>query len=511
MKKVINIVKKYRLLISLIIGLVIVIWLISCLICSINNKSISKKDPEVTSSFFIKNKDNLYALFNEKGKQLTDFIYSIAGDVYNGVARVKTENGDFGIINEKGKYVVKLKKYENIAQFGSLFNVTNEESNYLLNKKGKKIISKGEYETETLTNVNSFVVVLKGNKYKVINYNGKEIYSFKIDEKTDEKIIPSGDEYKNYGSVYYNGINIIFNVNTGKIISKIKVDNHYCINGISEDEKIFSLNSCVIWYETNDDVQYKVLVNKKAKDVPKECNKVSLNNDVLTCTTENGEFLLDDKLKLTDVNLVNTTYKDNNNYAVIKDNKIEFVRNNKVVSKLEKAVLADKGYSKTGIYLVYQDSEYSFYNNKGKKLFDKSFKSAGGFDTNGLARVSEDGDKFYFINTKGKKISDTFNLSYLTKDYYIITIDNKKGIMDSKGNMIIDTKYDDATIKDINGYLYVSLKKDNKYILFDLQIKKEVLSLDYQPVYYDHYLKVTSETDIKYYTYSGKLLYEEKA
>ncbi|MCH5166641.1 MAG: WG repeat-containing protein [Erysipelotrichales bacterium] len=511
MKKVINVIKKYKLLISLVIGLIIAIWLISCLIGAISASSASKKNPEATTSFFIKNKDNLYALFNEKGKQLTDFIYSTAGDIYNGVARVKTKNGDFGIINEKGKYVVKLKKYETISQYGSLFKSSKEDNNYLLNKKGKKILSKGEYDTQTFTNVDSFIVVLKGNKYKIINYNGKEIYSFKLGEKVDDSIIPSGDEYKNYGIVSYNGLNVLFNAKTGKVISKIKDDKHYCINGISEDETIFSLNSCVIWYETNDNVDYKVLVNKHIKDVPKECTKVALNNDVLTCTTDDGVFLLDDKLKLTDVNLTNITYKDNSNYAIIKDSTIEFVKNNKVVSKLENAVLADKGYSKDGIYLVYQNGEYSFYNEKGKKLFDKSYKSAGGFDTNSLARVSENGEKFYFINTKGKKISDTFNLSYLSKDYYIITIDSKKGIMDNKGNILVDAKYDDVEIKNNNKDAYVSLKKDNKYILVNLKTKKEVLSLEHDPIYYDHYLKVTSEADTKYYTYTGKLLYEEKA
>ena len=512
MKKIEELIKKYRSLLLVIVGIIVVICLFACLVNFVKEKGSSKKDLEYQTSFFIKNKDDLYALFNNKGKKLTDFIYSSTESFYNGVARVKTKNGKYGVINEKGKYIIKINKYDSISQHGSLFKVNEEDERFsLLNNKGKKIISKKAFELQSFTNVDSFVVVLKDAKYTVMNYNGKKIYSFKVNTKDDESIIPTANEYGDYGSVYYDGLTIIFNVKAGKIISKIKEDTHYCVNNVSEDEEMISLNSCVAWYEATDDTKYKVIVNKKVKDLPEECNKVTLSNDTLTCATNEGTFLIDKKFKVTETNLVNITYKNNENYAIKKDNGVEFVRNGKATSKLKDTILSDTGYSKEGIYLVYKDNKYSYYNEKGKKIFKKDYVSAIAFDTNSLARVSEDGENYYFINTKGKKVSDYFDLSYLAKDYYIITIEDQKGIMDKNGKMLVNAEYLDADIKTYNDETYAYLKKDDSYIVVNLKNKKKVLEVSDQPIFYENYIKVVGAKKINYYTYAGNKLLEEKA
>lgn len=508
MKKILSLIKKYRNLILLIIGVLAIISLMIGIIIFMNSRG--KKDPNVTTSFFIKNEDNLYALFNEKGKQLTDFIYDTIDDIYNGVARVKTKDGKYGVINENGKYVVNLGKYDSVTQYGGLFKVLEDKETYsLLNSKGKRVASDIDTNINAYTNIKSFIVYLKNNKYVIMNYNGNKIYTFNSSDK-ESSSLPQANEYENFGVVSYDGLNVIFNIKTGKVISKIKDDSNYCINAVSENEKKILAYTCTAWYETSQDVTYKIITNKKVESLPNKCNRVTLNDDALVCKTDSGSFLLDDKLEITDIDITNITYKDNKNYAIVKDNNVNIVKNNKVVSTIEKATLSDKGYSKNGIYLVYNNNEFSFYNEKGKKLFEKSFISAISFDSNLLARVSDDGKNYYNINTKGKKVSDYFNVSSLSEDYYIITKDNKKGVMNKKGKILVKTNYDDVSIKINNEKTYALVKKGKKYTLINLENKKEILSVTSEPIFYDHYLMISKDEKNLYYTYNGIKFYEEK-
>lgn len=502
-----NILKNKKSIVNFFISFLTIIILLLVIVNVVKNKNLEKQEPEVTTSFFIKNSDNLYAMFNEKGKKLTDFIYSSVDTIFNGSVRVKTKDGKYGILNEKGKYLVKLEKYDTIYQYGGLFKVKKDDTNKLVNKKNKKVIKENDFEVETITNVDDFVIVVEKEEYVVMNYNGKKIVSFKINK--DNTDLPTASEIDDYASVYYDGLTYVFNVKTGKILKKIKDDVHYCINSVSEDEKMLSLNSCVSWYETLDDVKYKLLINKKVKDLPEDCNKITIKDKVLSCTTDEGTYLLDNKYKLTDIVVSDISYKDSKNYARKKDTDVEFIKNGKVVKTLKNAILSDKGYTKDGIYLVYQDNKYTYYDIKGKKLFKKDFVMATSFDEMGLARVSDDEENYYFINIKGKKVGEDFELSYLSKEHYIVTKDDKKGIMNPKGKMLIDFTYDDIEIKTYNDEYYAEVKKGDEYKVICLKDKKEVLKTSVQPIFYDHYIKVVEEDKTTYYTYTGKKLYEE--
>lgn len=511
MKKINTFINRYRTtilrVIAILILLILVLFIIKFISMGTNKKII---DPEVSTSFFIKNKDNKYAMFNEKGKKLTDFIYDSVEGLYNGVAKVKDKDGKVAILNEKGKYVVKPGKYKEITQNGGLFKVEEKENTYsLLNSKGKKIIKSSAFDIKSNSYVYDTTVVLNKDKYVVYTYNGKKVYSFKVKENEENQIAPTTSSYKEYTSVFYDGLTIIFNSNTGKILTKIKDDEQYCINNTNEDGSIISLNTCVTWYASSENTKFKILENGKLKSKDNECDSVTLNGESLVCTKNEVGHLLDKKWKILNTDLSLMSYKNSNNYAVKVGNDVQILRNGKVVKTIENAILSDKGYTENGYYLVYKDNEYTFYNSKGKELFGKKFKRAITFDSNNLSRVSEDGEKYYFINTKGKKVGEYIDSSYQVKDYYIITKDGKKGIMNKNGKIVINAIYDNVEIKNNNDDYYAFVKKDDEYRLIDLRNKKEVLKTSVTPSFLDHYLKIESDNKTTYYTYSGKKLFEE--
>lgn len=510
MKSINNFINKNRTTILRIIAVLILAIILLFVVKFISMATKPKKNPTVNTAFFIKNQDERYALFNESGKKLTDFIFTSVENIYNGVAKVTDQEGKTGIINEKGKYVAKPGKYNSIIQNGGLFKVEEKENVYsLLSSSGKKIIKSKKFDLKTNSYIYAATIVLIKDKYVVYTYNGKKVYSFKVNKDKEEQIAPTTSNYLDYVSVYYDGLTIIFNARTGKIISKIKDNEQYCVSSATEKGNIITLNSCVAWYESSENSKFKVIIDGKVKDKNEECDSLYLIDDELICAKNEVSHLLDKKLNILDADLAKMTYKNTKNYAITVGNDVQILKNNKVVLKIENAILADKGHSDEGIYLVYKDSEYTFYNESGKELFGKKYKSALAFDSNGLACVSEDGEKFYFINTKGKKLSDYVDISYQMNDYYIVEKDGKMGVMDKKGKILVDTIYEDIDIKINNEKYYACTRNEEEYKVISIDSKKEVLKFDEMPSFYEHYITIEKDDKTTYYTYSGKKLYEE--
>lgn len=495
--------KKNVIIIAAIIAALIIFTVIST---AISNGS-SKKDPTLSTSFFIRNKDYKYALFNENGKQLSKFIYSSADDFFNGVAIVQNEEGEEGVINEKGKTVVSFGKYEYLSSYGSLFKATEKDFTYsILNKKGKKIISRKAVDVHSFIGIPSFIIVeYEDNKYEIYNYNGKKIKTLKASKDEDAED-PSTNSLGQYTTIYYDGTTWVINMQTAKVITKIKEDKHYCLNNITEDEKTMTLNSCSDYDETT----YKVIKNKKVYDLSDKCDKVSIDNNLLVCKKDSKNYLLNNKMEPIEETLSDMAYQDYENYAIKdEDGGVNFIKKGKKVKSLADVTLSDRDFITSGLYLIYKDGKYKYFDLNGDLAFDASYKRATNFDANGLAKVSEDGDKYYYINTKGKKVSEEFDSGYLSTEYYSITDDSKKGVMDKKGKMILDCEYDSVDIRSNKEIYYAYVQKNDKYELYNLKTKKVVLTNENKMSFYDHYVKITDGDKVSYYTYKGKLLFEE--
>ena len=82
-----------------------ILIIILCVIAFFYLKKDKNKNLEtdITSSnvFFIKNEDNKYALFNDDGEQLTEFIFTSIDDFVNGTSLVRKDDA-YGIIDSKG-------------------------------------------------------------------------------------------------------------------------------------------------------------------------------------------------------------------------------------------------------------------------------------------------------------------------------------------------------------------------------------------------------------------------
>ena len=466
-----------------VIILLALLVLISLYVPKFFCKKDSYKDKATYSNaFFIRNNKGKYALFNDRGKKLTGFIFDSYG------------------------------KYNYISAYSGVYKVRSDKGYKLLDSEGKTIIDAEDMEVSSYGDDYPFIVVIANNEVKVLSYDGSIITSFKEDKSVKS---PTVNHISEYATIFYNGKNVVFNSKTKKVITSFKNDTHYCVSVSSEDGKILTLKSCTTWYEQLTTNGNMIVVKNKVTDLSKKCDAINLYNDVAICESVDGiNFInISGKKATIGAKISNrTAFIDEENYVTRNSdtNKLVFYKNGKKVKTMD-AQLSSIGKMEGELYVLYVDNGYEYYNKDAKKAISENFKYASSFDKNGVAKVSKDGTNYYLINKKGKKISKEYTSISNYVDYYQVTNkDGEKGVINKKGEVIIDLKYSSINIKEVRDTFYaITTSSKGKYALYNLDSKKLVKESKNQITISDHYIKVTGDSKTSYYTYKDKLIFEE--
>lgn len=495
-----------------------------------NNMSESLTD---STSFWIRNNEDLYALFDVNGKQVTKFNYKYVGDFVNGSTYVKNVDDQYGIISENGKMIADFGKYSYISPITGLYEVRDESYNkYLIDGKGNVLYELKNYEVKSYDS-DSFFILEKEDTYHVLNYEGKELTSFPIDSDADS---PITSERGDYVSIFYNNKEYIINPFSKKVINTFDSDKSFIIKDISENGTIL-LNSYSDWSTRDEPTTYKVVKDNKVNNLPEECTSISFDendDNNIVCQNDDGRFLLNDNyqkgIKISTNLYVNKVYSDNKGYAYERINsnnlvlRVDFVQNENTVKEVSCRELADSGYMANGLYVLetknYLDNckgesggAYEYYNTSGEKMFGRAFGSASAFDKNNLAIVNEENTREYsLIDTQGKQVGNSYESIKLHDyfNYYIVMKDKMYGVLNEKGKEIVPCKYSRIDITNNN---YAKLKtSDSKNIIFDLSKGKEILSLNDTESNVNlskNYITTSFGGKTRYYSYTtGKLFYE---
>ena len=478
-----------------------------------------------STSFFIEDKNKKYALFNEDGKQLTDFIFSYASEFMNGTAIVE-KNDAYGIINENGKMTVDFGKYTAFGALAGMYEVIDEEENhFIIDGTGKKI-QELDYNIRVAGYIGNSIYILEEDYdakiNKILNSRGQTIISFPMEESVMDapKINSDAEDFISY---YYDQKNHIINVKAKKELISFESDKEYCINKVVNNGKVMLLNDCDA--DEYENTYSKMIKDGKLFDLSSKCEKVYYKNNNFICELQDKEYLLDANLNI-GIDTSDKLYVDNDTYVENAENYngVNFYKNGKLIKNIKCRVLTEDGYAANELYVLTSDSSDScnmkaflkdYYKTNGERAFDKFFESAKPFDTNGLAVVSDDQKNDYLIDIKAKKVSQDYSgiYSYSGKnpDYYTVTKNDKRGIIDKKGNTILECQYDNIRIPDIDEReVAVLTTLDFKYITYDLKSKSVITTTEGYPILREHYFTVGKEGAKQYYTYKGKLFYEEK-
>lgn len=529
--------KKINLKLLIIIAAVIIVIVAGVIFVPklLSNKEKTNMSDSLTSSssFWISNAEDLYALFDINGKQITEFEYTSVGSTFiSGTTVVKNKNNEYGLISSTGKLLVDFGEYDYISEQNAVYRMTdNKYNDYLYNSAGK-LVRQLEKNEDIISYVGEYTYVLteSDTSYKVINYNGKEIISFNV--ATDDDIdSPYTSSKENYVSIFYNNVNYIIDISKGKVLLTFNDSRRFCVRAVNEENsEEFILGTCNASYGEKQRAAFKLVRNgkvaysKEAADdyalMKFEGNNVVYEDDNIYLLDENGN----EKIKVNG----SINYKDYKNYIREVDgilNGSELYVDGILKERLDCNNI-QLGYARYGVYLLdhcsgFGNGDKIYISADGTRINDKSYKRAYEFDENGYASVSEDGKNFYLINLKGEKVSDyysdnrtaekIYNINETDDLYYGTNENGTTTIFDINGQKLVSVEKINihTNIHVFNNDAYIIIENNGKYTVRDLKKEKDIVTSVSKPKTYTNYFTTLENSKTQYYSYTtGKLFYE---
>ena len=419
---------------------------------------------------------------DNSGEVIVKPKYLYGTDYYKGYAVVKNYNSLYGILDSKGKTKIA---------FGNIFTATLYGNRYVVSKftsDGLKMgllnenldeLTRFKYDNLTYSKSGVFIFT-RDETMGIMNSDGKEIYTYKVDEVDDRNIsveisnLTEGNDSDLYAKIKINSSSTIINTTTGKEVYKYTLDdinvldnNVFYIKNNSGKNKYFIIKNDKVVYESSDYKRIRV---------------ENLNSDIAIGIKEDASI---DYINLIDKKVINN------------DESIKYTYSDGVILKEQYNFNAKKI-----MYTIYTPSK-EFGTFSDLKPYDNKY-------VNGYLKIKTENDKYEFVNKKGNVITkkEYEELSDFNKNgYAIVSNDNLYGVIDSKGKEIIDEKYDEIIF--LNDNLFKNVKKisKNELFIFKENNKYGIINSDGKVVIkanYDDFDTITTKYPIIEGTYNGE-------
>lgn len=423
------------------------------------------------------------------------------------------KNEKYGIIDLQGNILVDAL-YEQVIIPNPLKDVficiSNDGTSKALNKNGEELfnnyneisaikftgtVSDMPYEKTVLSYKN-------GDKYGLIDYNGKEVTKPIYEEITsvpykEGEILAKKDG--KYGVINNKGVTLIeFEYDI------IEGDGFY-----KEDTK-YKESGYFVGNKTTEGYRYGYINKKFDKILDVE------NNEIYRISVEDD---------------------DKNVYLMVKKNgKMGVVYNKKTIIECEfqdieynsedKTFFVQKN-SKFGVYDINGSNivpvQYDYISYKGNYIYAEQDEIAKYFDQFGKEiqdieyievhstdnviysiTISEDGNYGIIDGKQNVLVDNTYSyIDYAFDNYFIALRDGKLGIIDSQNNIIVEFKYD--VLQCINGTKIIQgkISATNTMDIYSKKIQKVATVENAVINLYDDYIEVYSEKSTKYFDFEG--------
>lgn len=419
---------------------------------------------------------------DNSGEVIVKPKYLYGTDYYKGYAVVKNYNSLYGILDSKGKTKIA---------FGNIFTATLYGNRYVVSKftsDGLKMgllnenldeLTRFKYDNLTYSKSGVFIFT-RDETMGIMNSDGKEIYTYKVDEVDDRNIsieisnLTEGNDSDLYAKIKINSSSTIINTTTGKEVYKYTLDdinvldnNVFYIKNSSGKNKYFIIKNDKVVYESSDYKRIRV---------------ENLNSNIAIGIKEDASI---DYINIIDKKVINN------------DDSIKYTYSDGVILKEQYNFNAKKI-----MYTIYTPSK-EFGTFSDLKPYDNKY-------VNGYLKIKTENDKYEFVNKKGNVITkkEYEELSDFNKNgYAIVSNDNLYGVIDSKGKEIIDEKYDEIIF--LNDNLFKNVKKisKNELFIFKENNKYGIINSDGKVVIkanYDDFDTITTKYPIIEGTYNGE-------
>lgn len=461
---------------------------------------------------------------DNSGEVIVKPKYLYGTDYYKGYAVVKNYNSLYGILDCKGKTKIA---------FGNIFTATLYGNRYVVSKftsDGLKMgllnenldeLTRFKYDNLTYSKSGVFIFT-RDETMGIMNSDGKEIYTYKVDEVDDRNIsieisnLTEGNDSDLYAKIKINSSSTIINTTTGKEVYKYTLDdinvldnNVFYIKNSSGKNKYFIIKNDKVVYESSDYKRIRVenlnsniaigIKEDASIDYINIIDKKVINNDESIKYTYSDGVILKEQYNFNAKKIMYTIYTPSKEFGTFSDLK---PYDNKYIN----------GYLK----IKTENDKYEFVNKKGNVITKKEYEELSDFNKNGYAIVSND-NLYGVIDSKGKEIIDEKydeiiflndnlfkNVKKISKnELFIFKENNKYGIINSDGKVVIKANYDDfdtITTK----YPIIEGTYNGEKFLINLNTLKELsIKVSDKVEIYDNYII----SSLNYYNYNGEQIY----
>ena len=469
---------------------------------------------------------NKVGYINSDGEVLAKPKYISGTNFYKGYALVKNYNNLSGVLNGKAKLEVPFGSYFYIDLYSNRYIVskfTNEGLKQGLLDENLKELTRFNYDNISYSKSGLFLFV-RGETMGLMNSEGKEIYSYVVDEVDNRDIsieISSSESTEKYAKIKINDSSTIINTKTGKEVYKYTLSDIYVLdnnvfyvkpNSDSENNKYFVIKDDRVVYETSnykrlrvEDINSNVAIG--IKDNAKK-DYINLSTKEVINSNDNIDYEYSDGVVL----------EKNHNFTVDKD-EYKILYNNKVIGEFTDIKPLDNTFTNGFMKIKESDSKYGFINKKGKVITSKGYDNLSDFEDYGYAVVTND-NSYGVINSNGKEVikpeydeivlldSDLFNTVKKSgnEEVFVFRVNDKYGIINSKGKILIKPIYKEFSLVSTK-YPIIKATYNNEEILINLSTFNELtMKIDDEVNVYENYITIGD----KYYNYNGNLIYETK-
>ena len=424
------------------------------------------------------------------------------------------ENEKMGVIDNKGNVVIE-PNYNNIQipnPTKDVFICSNENETKIVNAKGEEKFKNFEEVSaiqlkELATEIPYEKSVLKykeNGKYGIINFDGKKITKAiynnisNLPYKEGELLVEKDGKY---GVISILGKNIL-----PIQYKEIKVDEYY------EAENAYRYSGYIVGNDTDKGTMYKYINYKtnietksEYQDIKRIVDYEDKDKFYLIYEKDNKYGVIEDENTIINNEYDNIEYDNLNQLFIVKkDGKYGIV-------KLNGETLISCLYDEIDIEGIYiyalKNEEQTIFNTSGEKIEDQKYKSVYNVENTNYKITINDENKYGVLDENNNSIisNNYFYIGYLGNNYFVVSGQNgKNGIIDNKGDVILDTKYDTIEkIEDTNLIDAVEINT-NTITLFNNEMK-ELNKMSNANIFVEkNYIRIYSNKEQKYFNSNGE-------
>ena len=510
----------------------IILPVIAFIFVSILGMYIFVKNSKADSINLIRVEENKkIGYIDSQGSIIARCKYTYGTDFYKGYAIVKNTNNLYGVIDGKGVIEVSFGTYYYIGLFGDRYiasKITNEGLKQALLDSSLKEITSFKYDSISYSNDGMYLFT-RDNTMGILNTEGKEIYTFKVDEVDDKNIDIEISEVtddlpleERYAKVKVNNSSTIVNLSTGKEIYNYTLkdlnvldNNVFYIKSDNEQENstYIVVNHSSVKLKT--DKYKRVRVDDYNSNIAVAINNdtsieyIDLNNEKVINDNENNNYTYGDGI------VVEMSHDFGENKDIY-----NIISSQGVLGSFRDYIPVNGAFKDDLLIVKISENKYNYVNTEGKLINNESYDYVSDF-SNGYAIVGNN-NKFGLIDKKGKSVIplsytylerlddnfyNTLRTKYKTSLFIYKDENNNYGFVNSSNKIVVEAIYDSVkTITD--KYPFILVTYNGEKLLVNLETGKELpIKIETEAIKItDNYILIAEN----YYNYSGKLIYTRK-